>query len=191
MTGEEEDAPPPPVADWDESLIHALEEAWHSGLVCGAQVTFCPRVRVQEVDGTESVCPLEPTSEDLDEEACHCIMTRLNEAESGPEAAIFSLKGAIDVSDPAENAEVERLKASLFTEFGSTSLCGVCPVDPPVRGPYGEAEIWLRPDAVPVSQPQFRFAGERREAHARLIDEVLKAGKVEPCKGDWNTPLSR
>ena len=57
-----------------------------------------------------------------------------------------------------------------------------------MRGPYGEAEIWLKPDAQPVSQPQYRFAGERREAHARLIDDVLKAGKVEPGRGPWNTP---
>ena len=73
-------------------------------------------------------------------------------------------------------------------EFGQTSLSGKCPVDPPVRGPYGEAEIWLKPDAEPVSQTPYRFIGERREAHAKLLDEAVTAGKLEPGRGPWNTP---
>ena len=61
-------------------------------------------------------------------------------------------------------------------------------MDPPLRGPFGEAEIWLKPDAEPVCLPQFRLAGERRESNPKLIDEVVKAGKMEPGRGAWSTP---
>jgi putative transposase len=104
------------------------------------------------------------------------------------QAHIHVVKGALEPSEPAEGAEIERLKKELFAEFAGTSLSGVCPVNPPIRGPFGEAEIWLKPDARPVSVPPFRLAGERREAHAKLIDDVVESGKVEPGRGPWNTP---
>ena len=48
------------------------------------------------------------------------------------------------------------LKDALIKEFGDTSLSGKYPKHPlPVRGPFGEGEIWLMPDAKPVSVPPF------------------------------------
>ena len=145
---------------------------------------FDPHVEIIDGDSMVSDGVLGDEEDFSDEEAESCVVSKLVEAS----ATVAVLKGALDVTDPAEGAKIEELRAQIFAEFGVTSLSGICPVDPPVRGPFGEAEIWLRPDAMPVSVPPYRFAGDRREAHAKLIDEIVKAGKVEPGQGAWNTP---
>ena len=62
-------------------------------------------------------------------------------------------------------------------------------MDPPVRGPFGEAEIWLKPDAIPIAVPPYRMNGERRDALDRLVGEAMATHKMEPGKGPWNTPV--
>ena len=57
-----------------------------------------------------------------------------------------------------------------------------------MRGPFGEGEIWLKPDARPVSVPPFHLNGERREALDSLVGECIARKKLEPGKGAWNTP---
>ena len=74
-------------------------------------------------------------------------------------------------------------------EFGDTSLSGVYPKHPlPVRGPFGEGEIWLQPGAKPVSVPPFHLTGERREALDTLVGKCIEQGKMESGRGPWNTP---
>lgn len=80
------------------------------------------------------------------------------------------------------------LKEKLMEEFGKTSLSGEYLPDPPVRGPFGEAEINLRPDAVPVNRPPFHIMGERRQALIDLVRKAREAKKLEPGVGAWNTP---
>ena len=164
------------------ALAYALEEVRCMGLSVDSEISFQPSVVVAGVEGNLECWPLDGVESDDDDERDFLV------AEGLCEASVASMKAAIEVTDVAEGARIEALKAQFFDEFGATSLSGVCPVDPPIRGPYGEAEIWLKPDAKPVCVPQYRFAGERREAHVHLIDEVLKAGKVEPGRGPWNTP---
>ena len=101
---------------------------------------------------------------------------------------IASLRVAIEAREPLENQLVEECKAKLLAEFSESSFCGVCPRDPLIRGPYGEAEIWLKPGAEPISVPPYSFTGERRQAHAELVDQAMAAGKLEPGRGPWNTP---
>jgi len=57
-----------------------------------------------------------------------------------------------------------------------------------VRGPFGEAEIWLKPDTVPVNIAPYRIPGERKAAWVNLVDKALEAGKIEPGVSAWNTP---
>ena len=71
----------------------------------------------------------------------------------------------------ARDAETHPLavqaKARILQEFSETSMSGVYPRDPPVRGPFGAAEIWLKPDAVPVAQHPYRIGGGARSSLAR------------------------
>ena len=175
---------PDPSRTPDEALVRALEEVRCMRLAEGLSVSFHPYVEGKEENGPNTEWKLEEESDSSDDELDLCVAERL----VWPEATVETIKGVIEPTEPAESAKVEKLNAALFEEFGNTSLSGVCPVNPPVRGPYGEAEIWLKPDAQPVSVPPYRFAGERREAHARLIEEILQAGKIEPGRGSWNTP---
>ena len=82
---------------------------------------------------------------------------------------------------------VEKLRQELIDEFGSTSLSGKYPGGKKIRGPDGLAEIWLKPDAKPVSVPPYRM-GEREKILADLVTAAQDAGKMEPGKGPWNTP---
>jgi hypothetical protein len=103
-------------------------------------------------------------------------------------AHVSFVKGAIEVREGVQTPLVENLKNQIIEECRDSSLSGICPCDPPVRGPHGEAEIWLREGAKPVSQKPYHMTGERRQAHAQLVDEAMKMGKIEPGSGPWNTP---
>ena len=58
----------------------------------------------------------------------------------------------------------------------------------PIRGLFGEAEIWLKPDATPVNVAPYRIAGERKAAWTNLVDKILESHKIEPGVSAWNTP---
>jgi hypothetical protein len=83
---------------------------------------------------------------------------------------------------------VNRLKEALVAEFGATSLSGIYLRDPPIRGPFGEAEIRLKKDAVPTSIPPYQMTGERRDALDSLVGKYIDQGKLESGMGPWNTP---
>ena len=83
----------------------------------------------------------------------------------------------------------EQLRQKLFEEFKHTSLSGEYPCKPPIRGPFGEAEIWLKPDAQPVSVPPYQLKGVRHDALADLVTHAVKMNKMEPGKGPWNLPV--
>ena len=61
-------------------------------------------------------------------------------------------------------------------------------MNPPVRGPLGEAEIIFKSGVTPTMQRAFSIAGERRAAWIRLTDQLLLDGKIEPGHGSWNSP---
>ena len=142
----------PPLGGFDDQvLVRTMEEVRFMRLTDGFGVSFAPYVAKGGDD--EILTPTFPDSDlgDSDDERDAAVATHLMEAE----ASISSLKGAIETADPADGEKIEKLKAELFAEFEDSSLSGICPRDPPVRGPYGEAEIWLKPDAQPVSLPQY------------------------------------
>ena len=108
------------------------------------QVNFDPRVIRREADGLAMEADLDVQSERSDEERDFFVAAQLQKAKNTDPGLVRTV---IETTEPVENAKAEALKKALFDEFGKTSLSGICPVDPPVRGPYGEAEIWLKPDA--------------------------------------------
>ena len=106
----------------------------------------------------------------------------------GGERRIASVQAAIEPKDPVVHPLAKQLTEMLIAEFGKTSLSGIYLPDPPIRGPFGEGEIWLKPDAKPVSVPPFRLSGEREEALRNLVGKSMDLHKLEPGKGAWNTP---
>ena len=71
--------------------------------------------------------------------------------------------------------------------FAKTVFTGITGGSPPIRGPFGEAIIKLKPNAVPIKHRPFHIVGERKTAWVRLTDEILEAGKIEPGVGPWNS----
>ena len=61
-------------------------------------------------------------------------------------------------------------------------------IDPPVRGPYCECEIKLKPDATPVKQREFQISGERREAMIKMVEKLLEENKIEVGQSAWSSP---
>ena len=101
---------------------------------------------------------------------------------------VSAIRSAVEPRDQTENGLSRNLEEALIAEFGKTSLSGKYLSNPPVRGPFGEAEILLRPDAHPVSVPPFQLSGERRDALDALVGKAIEVGKLEAGKGPWNTP---
>jgi hypothetical protein len=96
--------------------------------------------------------------------------------------------GTCEMRDAETHPEALKAKQDILQEFGTTSLSGIYPKDPPVRGPFGAAEIWLKPDAVPVAQHPYRIGGERGKAWVELVDKALTDNKLQPSIGAWNLP---
>ena len=77
--------------------------------------------------------------------------------------------------------------------------------NPPVRGPFGEADIWVDEKTAPVGLTAYRLRGvrgeahvnlirgylekrNRGEAHANLIKDYLEKKKMVPGVSGWNLP---
>ena len=100
------------------------------------------------------------------------------------------VKGAVEARDPASGTDIEKIIGEIKERFSKTSLSGVLPKDrePPMKCPFEEAELWLKPDTVPVHIAPYRIPGERKAAWVNLLDKALEAGKIEPGVSAWNTP---
>jgi hypothetical protein len=87
-----------------------------------------------------------------------------------------------------EHPAAKLAEKRIFTRFSATVLSGVYQPDPPIRGPFGEAEIWVSPSAKSVGVTAYRLGGERLHAHKALIKDCLDKGKMVPGVGCWNLP---
>ena len=159
--------------------------AWGGG-VCESETELAEkkeRVRLMRLRAT----PWEPIIDggmEGDEEVLEEIARRLLVAEKN----IRSVKTGLEPLATTDSGLAKNLREALMAEFGDTSLSGIYPVDPPVRGPFGEGQIWLMPEARPVSMPPFQLSGERRDALDQLVATAIAKKKLEPGVGAWNTP---
>ena len=119
----------------------------------------------------------------LDDETIETIAHRLYNQEKD----IRFIKGAVDARDPMDTKDVDQRRERLHQEFKDTVFSGKVTGSPPIRGPFGEAFIKLKPGATPIKHRPFNITGERRTAWIRLTDEILKDGKIEPGMGPWNS----
>jgi hypothetical protein len=152
----------------NDDYIHTLEEVKLMNISSFPTVSF-----------EEGQPEWEEQDEVIEEVAKRCIQINRD---------IKTLKTGPETIEKVESDLAETLRDALMKEFGETSLSGKYMPNPPKRGPFGEAEIWLKPDAKPVSVPPYHIAGERRDALLDLVEKAREMGKLEDGKGPWNTP---
>ena len=128
----------------------------------------------------ETTCPSSSTT------SSNAVMARKEDAFRVQ--GIQVVKGSVEARDPYEEDEALERRARLLQDFAGTVFGTETPSDPPIRGPYGEAVIQLKPGAIPVKQKMFHIQGERKAAWVKLTDEIQKTGKVEPGISPWNSP---
>ena len=97
------------------------------------------------------------------------------------------IKGAIEARDPMTSPDIETLRDKIHQDYLDIVFCGITGGSPPIRGPFGEAVIKIKPDAVPVKHRAFHIVGERKDAWVKLTDEILREGKIEPGVSPWNS----
>ena len=90
------------------------------------------------------------------------------------------MRSVVEVQGEVQDEEVQRLRRTLLEEFKDTTFRPQVWEDPPIRRPFGEAEIILKPGVFPVIQRPFMLTGERREAMAEIIREFEEWGLLEP-----------
>ena len=87
-----------------------------------------------------------------------------------------------------ECPKIQALRARLKQKYGDTFFSGKLVLPPPVRGPYGEAEIRLRPDPRVYRHREFALRSKRREAIEKILREFIDRGSLEPCHSEWASP---
>ena len=83
---------------------------------------------------------------------------------------------------------MDRGRDQILRKYQDTVFTKVAPREWPVRGPFGEATIELRPGAGPVKQRPYHIQGERREALVKIVDQLIEEGKLEPGRSSWSSP---
>ena len=96
--------------------------------------------------------------------------------------------GVVETQDLVSNPVVDGLRERLFADYGHDILSGKLIPDPSIRGPYGEAEILVKPGATPVKHRPFQLQGDRRAAWVTATDQLVQDGKIEPGWGPWSSP---
>ena len=71
-----------------------------------------------------------------------------------------------------ECPENKAWRAGLKEKYEDTFYSGKPVFPPPVRGPYGETQILLKPDSHVYWNQQFALSGERKEAMDKILQGV-------------------
>ena len=87
-----------------------------------------------------------------------------------------------------ECPKIQTLRARLKQKYGDTFFSGKPVFPPPVRGPYGEAKIRLKPDPRLYRHREFALGGETKEAIEKIFCEFIERGWLEPCHSEWASP---
>lgn len=79
-----------------------------------------------------------------------------------------------------EDPRVEEYRAKIIEDYGGVVLASEVKPDPPIRGPYGQAYIPLKENAVPTRSKPFRLHGEKHEAMCEVARQWLDRKFIEP-----------
>jgi hypothetical protein len=123
-----------------------------------------------------------------EEDFCNALAVELVQGQGLQEAEAWVCSLVVP-GNTIQGDMVEDLKKQVLSDYTGTVFRKEVPSDErPVRGPFGEATIELMPGAQPVKQRAFHMHGERGEALAKLVDQYVREGKLEPGKGPWSSP---
>ena len=106
----------------------------------------------------------------------------------GIEGAERFVGSVVAVGDTFQNLGAKARADQILEEYADSVFTKIMPKERPVRGPFEEATIELKPGAEPVKQRPFHLQGERREALAKMVDQLIEEGKLEPGKSAWSSP---
>ena len=87
-----------------------------------------------------------------------------------------------------ECPKIQALRARLKQRYGDTFFSGTPVFPPPVRGPYGEAKIRLKPDPRVYRHREFALRSERKEAMEKILRKFIDRGWFEPCQSARASP---
>ena len=59
--------------------------------------------------------------------------------------------------DPEDHPLAQEARNKFFSRLSTTVKLGIYKPDPPVRGPYVEAEIWVKAGTIPLGRPAYRL----------------------------------
>ena len=107
----------------------------------------------------------------------------------------------IEVGDKLQGDAIEKRRKDIHERYKDTAYRGAIWPEQPIRGPFGEARLLLRPGYRVRQCKPMRFGGERHRAITDLAKKWVKQNKFEPCgatewlsaafpvpkkvKGDW------
>ena len=84
--------------------------------------------------------------------------------------------------------KIQALRARRKQKYGDAFFSGEPVLPAPVRGPYGEAKIRLKPDPRVYRHRKFALRGERKEAMEKILRKFMGRGGLAPCHSEWASP---
>ena len=84
--------------------------------------------------------------------------------------------------------EIQRRTTKILLDYADSVFRTTVFKDRPIRGPFGEATIELKPGAQPTKQRPYHIQGERREAWTKLVNKLIEDGKLEDGVSAWSSP---
>ena len=172
-----------------ETTVQAVSNIWDGYEQRDSLLSYLRRLELQVIPLSCTVDPLDPPPFGADiplilqEEDLQYLAQDLL-----PHMEVNYVKGFVHARDECAGVEVDELRKMVLQDYKTTVFCGRTTGDPPKRGLFGEAEIHLKPDAVPHSQRPYQMSGERRTAWVALTDQLLADGKIEPSRSAWCSP---
>ena len=101
---------------------------------------------------------------------------------------ICCMNAIIQAAQPMVGDDMEGMKKQNCEEYDGIVFAEKTAGNPPVRGPLGEAEIRLKPGAVPKKQRPFHIVGERRNAMMEILHKLVEERKIEAGVSEWLSP---
>ena len=87
-----------------------------------------------------------------------------------------------------ECPKIHALRARLKQKYVDTFFSGKPVFPAPLRGPYGEARIRLKPDPRVYQDRDFALRGERKDAMEKVLREFIHRGPLEPYHSELASP---
>ena len=106
----------------------------------------------------------------------------------GVEGALSFVRSVVVTGGMLEGDQVQKLREKRLEDFGATVFTTIAPKERPIRGPFGEATIELKPGSEPVKQRRFQIHGEREVALKKLVEGLIADGKLEQGRSAWSSP---